>query len=374
MTSDVGTREQVRIYRRGRDRRMLKKEKVQFPAVTKELYNEQKNESVVFSMRPFASGDEQGLLECIRDEYGDSYFKRDFYDVGKLREKAMGEHYVFFVAEAGGEIAGMEIFALFTENGDDYIEPASQILKQKYRGFGLAAELVAYTFPLAKMMEPQALFVHAVTFHTITQRVCGEQGMVPTGFRLGSFLAEKMHNSYPKGNCPKHSEGIMILPVQKKQAGKVYLPAQLHAYAKNIYDCLGMSYELSDQKESFSQAHAKLSVVTDELQRTVLIQLLQLGDDLTDQIGKLMNSHTQPLWTYQITISSDCPAALTAYDQLADMGFFFTGIKAACGTKEQFYMQWCGDMKLHMEEYMLTGAFDLLRVQIQAFYDRRKCV
>ena len=130
MTSDVGTREQVRIYRRGRDRRMLKKEQVQFPAVTKELYNEQKNESVVFSMRPFASGDEQGLLECIRDEYGDSYFKRDFYDVGKLREKAMGEDYVFFVEEAGGEIAGMEICALFTENGDDYIEPASQILKQ----------------------------------------------------------------------------------------------------------------------------------------------------------------------------------------------------------------------------------------------------
>ena len=85
---------------------MLKKEQVQFPAVTKELYNEQKNESIVFSMRPFASGDEQGLLECIRDEYGDSYFKRDFYDVGKLREKAMGEHYVFFVAEACGEIAG----------------------------------------------------------------------------------------------------------------------------------------------------------------------------------------------------------------------------------------------------------------------------
>ena len=206
---------------------MRNKGEVRFPTVTKALCNEQTNETVEFTMRPFAAGDEQGMVACIRDEYGDSYFKQDFYDPAKLLEKAMGEHYVFFVAEANNEIVGMEVFALFTENGDDYIEPASQILKKAYRGYGLAAELVAYTFPLAKEMKPAALFVHAVTFHPITQRVCGEQGMVPTGFRLGSFLAEKMQNSYPKGMCPKHSEGIMILPVEKLAAGKVYLPREL---------------------------------------------------------------------------------------------------------------------------------------------------
>lgn len=353
---------------------MLKKEQVHFPAVKTELYNEQTKERVVFTMRPFVSGDEQGLLDCIRDEYGESYFKRDFYDREKLREKAMGEQYVFFVAEANGEIAGMEIFALFTGHGDDYIEPASQILKQKYRGFGLAAELVAYTFPLAKAMKPKALFVHAVTFHSITQRVCQEQGMIPTGFRLGSFLAEKMNNSYPKGKCPKYSEGILILPVEKQSAGKVYLPQELHPYATNIYDRLGLSYELSGEKASFLQEHARISAVTDELQRTVLIRILEFGEDLTDQIEKLMNGHTQSLWTYQVTIPSDSGASVTAYEKLAEKGFFFTGIKAACGMQEQFYMQWCGEMMLCMEEYVLTDAFDQLRIQIQNFYDRRKCV
>ncbi|MDD7641550.1 MAG: hypothetical protein PUK75_03550 [bacterium] len=353
---------------------MRKKEQVLFDTVIKELHNAHTNETVVFTMRPFAPGDESGLIACIRDEYGDSYFKRDFYDEKMLLEKAQGEHYVFFVAEARGEIAGMEIFALFTENGDDYIEPASQILKRDYRGFGLAAELVAYTFPLAKAMKPKALFVHAVTFHPITQWVCGEQGMIPTGFRLGSFLAEKMHNSYPKGRCPKHSEGIMILPVEKKDAGTVYLPPELHNDARAIYQGLGMQVELLDKKKAFSVKTTKLDIVTDELQRTVLIQLKKAGEDLAEQVQSVISDHAEPYWTYQITIPSNDGTAVTAYELLTGLGFFFTGIKAACGEQEHFYMQWCGELELYMEDYVLTDAFAALRARISAYYDRRKHV
>ena len=34
-------------------------------------------------------------------------------------------------------------------------------------------------------------------------------------------------------------------------------------------------------------------------------------------------------------------------------------------------MQWCGDMELCMEEYVLTAEFQELRDEIQAFYERR---
>ena len=78
---------------------MLLKTNIEFPELTKELCNTRTGEKRLFTMRPFAPGDERGMIACIRDEYGDSYFKRDFYDVEKLREKAQGGHYVFFVAE-----------------------------------------------------------------------------------------------------------------------------------------------------------------------------------------------------------------------------------------------------------------------------------
>ena len=354
---------------------MLSKTNIEFPELTKELCNTRTGEKRLFTMRPFAPGDEKGMIACIRDEYGDSYFNRDFYDENKLREKALGDHYVFFVAETDGEIAGMEIFALFTEQGDDFIEPASQIFRVRYRGYGLAEELVLYTFALAKQMQPRGLFVHAVTFHPITQKVCGAQGMIPTGFRLGSFLAEKMQNSYPKGRCPKHSEGVMILPVQKKDAGTVYVPQVLGDYISDCYERLGMSYTLCFDRKELPQTPAKLDVTTDELQRTVLVRILQSGADLEDQITQIMALHReQPCWTYQITLSADSGYAIAEYEVLHHMGFFFTGLKAACAQTEQFYMQWCGDLELCMEDYVLTEEFERVRKQIQQFYEERERV
>ena len=76
---------------------MKSKNDMNFPEVYKELQNAKTGEKRRFILRPFAPGDERGMIACIRDEYGDSYFKRDFYDVEKLREKAQGGHYVFFV-------------------------------------------------------------------------------------------------------------------------------------------------------------------------------------------------------------------------------------------------------------------------------------
>lgn len=351
---------------------MLQKEEVQFPPLERELENRKTGERIRFRMRPFVCGDERGMIDCIRDEYADSYFKQDFYDPVSLREKALGGHYVFFVAETDGEIAGMEIFTLFCENGDDYIEPASQILKVRYRGFGLSAALVEYTFPLAKAMRPSALFVHAVTFHTITQKVCAAQGMRATGFRLGRFLTERMHNSYERGRCPKYSEGIMILPVEKREAGTVYVPKELREVISDCYDRLGMSYALCHESAPLPPSPARLLVSKDELQRMVLIRLEQYGSDLIGQVQAAMADRDRSGWTCQIRLPVCDGCAVTAYERLRETGFFFTGVHAACSDREWIYMQWCGDLELYLEDYALIGEFCPLRDEIKRFYDGRK--
>lgn len=351
---------------------MKKKEQICFPKEVRELKNNRTGETKTFTLRAYEAGDEAGMLACIRDEYGDSYFKRDFYDVKKLREKALSDAYVFFVAECEGQIAGMELLALFCTEGDDYIEPASQIFHRKVRGYGLASALVDYTFALARELEPSALFVHAVTFHDITQHVCGAQGMLPTGFRLGSFLTSGMKNSYPKGNCPKYSEGIMILPLQKKQAGVVYVPEELAAVVGDCYDRLGMTYTLSSVRAAYRSAACSLTAVTDAAQRMVCVRVHSHGETLVHEVQQLLCAHTEPYWVYQIALPANDGQLLTAYEQLKALGFFFTGVKAACADTEQIYMQWCGDLALCMEDYVLTDAFARMRDRIQYFYDRRK--
>ena len=53
----------------------------------------------VFTIRPYKYGDETGIVDCIREEYGETYFKQDFYKPEKVKEYADTGHIHFFVAE-----------------------------------------------------------------------------------------------------------------------------------------------------------------------------------------------------------------------------------------------------------------------------------
>ena len=45
------------------------------------LKNHTTGEDKEFVLRLFKRGDEQGIRQCVVDEYGNSYFKRGFYDL-----------------------------------------------------------------------------------------------------------------------------------------------------------------------------------------------------------------------------------------------------------------------------------------------------
>lgn len=337
----------------------------------------------VFLLRSFSLGDEQGIYDCVTEEYGDSYFKRDFYDVSKIKENALGEHYCFFVAETGGEIAGMEIFHIYRDEEEDYIEPASQIIRKQYRGYGLADALVDYTLPLAESMYPCALFVHAVTFHKATQAICEGYGMIPVGFRLGSFLTERMINSYEK-KCGKYSEGIMVLPVGKKDAGVVFLPGEVAAFGEKIYKRMGSKYEIVviPEKESSGRLceiregmadEAQIVSKIDPIQRMAIVKVVQEGKDLQCKMRELIASfEDEPDWVIQITLSISTPAIYCEYEELKKIGFFFSGLKPLCGLRERMYMQWVGAVELNMDRYELTESFDEIRRDIENFYLDRK--
>ena len=101
----------------------------------------------VFTIRPYKYGDETGIVDCIREEYGETYFKQDFYVPEKVKEFADSGHIHFFVAEQEGFIAGMVILTVFSDR-EDYIEPASHILRKKYRGTVLGASLGHYVLDM----------------------------------------------------------------------------------------------------------------------------------------------------------------------------------------------------------------------------------
>ena len=341
-------------------------------------------------IRPFKCGEEAGIIDCIREEYGDTYFKRDFYDPEKVRKYAETGHTHFFVMEHDGFVAGMVILAVF-DDGEDYVEPATHILRKKYRGTILGASLAYYALEMGESLRPCCLFVHAVTFHKGTQTLCENYGMVPVGFRLGTFLTSRMSNSYKLGRSEKYAEGVMILPVTKKDAGIVYLPEEIAEYGRRIYGRLGVRAEIRTAYETGTdlsresaeamkaietiktmEEEPQLQIRTDSLQRTAVVRVLSSGRRIADRMQELIDSFGgEPGWTIQIAISTSSPLVFYEYNQLRRLAFFFTGLKPLCGKEEQIYMQWLGDVRLHMEEYTLTESFQVLRGEIEEFYRNR---
>ena len=80
---------------------------------------------------------------------------------------------------------------------------------------------------------------------------------------------------------------------------------------------------------------------------------------------------TDSKWSIQVALFTDTPLIYKQYEELRKLKFFFTGIKPLCSEREQLYMQWVGDWKLYMEDYILTEEFQIIREDIQSFYERR---
>lgn len=368
------------------------------------LTNKKTNEQKTYLLRTFRPGDYEGIIACVKEEHGDTYFKKYFYDKELFQEKALGDEYVFFVAEElfdEGEktdfdpIAGIEILRLFTKNGDDYIEPASQMIRKRHRGFYLSEALVDYTFYVAKSLEPAALFVHTAMYHSITQHVCESYGMEPVGFEIGSFLTEVMQNSFTMEKIKKYSAGILCYPVEKKNAGDVYLPAELKDYAKTIYDTLGATYHIFtedevtsadgieareafyDNKDCFQDSSLIYVSDENEVNHYITIDARRAGRDLYDRIkeimdGYLKHSPTNPkAYVFHLILDIDTPAFFKQYQRLKEMGFFFGSMQPLCGEHERVFLYWVGDLELHMEDYRVTDKFSAIRDRIQKFYKNR---
>ncbi len=339
------------------------------------LTNKKTGEIKAFILRSFQPGDEEGMLSCVKEEHENTYFKAYFYDPVLLRQKAESGEYIFFVAEEEGEIVGIELLRIFHQKGEDYIEPASQIIRRDYRGFGLSEAMVDYTFAVAKDLEPSALFVHAAMYHSITQHVCESYGMEPVGFEIGSFLTEVMKNSFAMEGVDKYSAGTLCYPVKKKCAGRVYLPKELAEYAAFIYDKLGAEYEIETEKinDTVSAVTSEIDVsMENEVNRYISITIHQWGDDLLQKISQIMAEHeNEKNWTYLLVVNIDTPEFLTWYKRLKERGFFFGGMQPLCGEHERVFLYWVGDLELQMERYRVTEKFSVIRDKIEKFYKGR---
>ncbi len=322
-----------------------------------------KGEKTPFLIRRRKTGDEEGMLACIYDEYGDTYFKGDFYNTRYLQREADDGRISFIVAEnvCTGEIAGMMSLKTFYPK-DEMCEIASQIIKKEYRGYGLAMPLFEYGMRLLQEKQYTSAYCLPVMFHDVTQRLMKRFDLVATGLIMNVFDVENMIHSYDNGRNIKHSQGIQVRRHTKTDAGILYLPAEHIRFCKGIYDALGVTYKVAPQGTRLPDSDTGIiTYEQDERQQSLEIRVCTVSRDMADTLDRLLQRY--PLkgkQTANIFLNINDKGAVWAYNRLRERGWFFTGLRPLGGNREYMVLHNSGDIKIFLEDYHVSKEFEFI--------------
>jgi hypothetical protein len=304
-----------------------------------------------YILRPAEEKDIPSIISCIREEYGDCYYRRAFYSEEYLR-KTMPQLNLF-VAMDGDNLCGFQSMISHMPE-DEYVEGASQIFFKEYRGFGLSRKLVDYTYDIARKQNFYSIYATAVTFHKITQSMCEKEGMLPIGFNFGSYITSKMHNSFHLGSNEKYVQAILLLPLIKPENKRVYIAEKTKELAQYIYDNLGVKYQIFTDKAEPEKPQSDIEIKVNAREQQVILRVNEIGVDFKEQIVEIKNKYHGELWTMQLILPIEAPESVWAQGLLMDEGFFVSGMRLLCNKKEQMFMQYIGDVRFNVEELELT--------------------
>ena len=336
------------------------------------LQNPEKGKSIRVRFRPFENKDAPEFIRCIHSEYGDTYFKRSFYQAETFIEENESGHIRFLTAELdNGEIAGMLAIKRFLPR-EDMCEIASAIFKQEYRGYHMSWPFLQYAMEIVDLMKVSAAYCLPVVFHKITEVPMERLGLIPCGFIFSVFLMKNIQHSYPKDENLKHPQGVMIQMKDKKDAGVLFLP-QVHLdFAAKLYGDLGAQFSFgSGQPELYGES--QLFFVNDSLQQNCAIHVDHAGADLVSRILEIRAAHTAPYQTFNVFLNVSDDSAPIAYQEIIKLGYFFTGFQPLCSAREIMILHDPQNVPLHLDDFVLTERFHKVLDYIKLFEQEIRC-
>lgn len=366
-------------------------------------------------MRTYRPGDEEGMLACIREEYKDTYYKKDLYQPEFFSKAAGSGKYTFLAAQTmAGEIAGMLILE---ETGGETalccIE--SLFIRKKYRGYGLAGPFLRYGTEIAQNKKCAAACSCPVLFHDITQRLLYRMGFRATGFLLNVFDEAEMVHSFKKGKNQKKSLGLQLLPVGKRDVGTLYAPPEHRKFIAKIYKNLSMKFQIvscsmkmpenvpgsmrmpGDAPDGMRISEnvpggmrmprdapdgirisenmpgvSQMSCREEPHRRSLEIRIWRCGMDLPEKMEKIHAGYPpEGMWTVNVFLNMKERWSAWAYGKLRELHYFFTGVCSLGNAGEYMVLHYADGVECFPEEFAVSPEFSEILQYVRKQYEGR---
>lgn len=341
----------------------------------KREFKNREGKRLLLELGTYQRGDEEGMLACVRDEYGNTYVKKELAGEREIAQAAREGHILFLTARtAQGEIAGIMVLKEYT-NQEDRCEFASQVFRKKYRGYGLAMEMFRYGMELMQERRMGTAYCEPVFFHNITQRLLYRLGLRATGLLLQLFDLDRLTHSYGRGRSEKMSLGIQVKPLRSRKPDVIYIPAEHREFCRRIYASLGASRPIKEGRSLPDTELPDKSLLMqkyDEENRYLEITVLRSGKDLPERIDCCLGKYPlEGKQTAGVFLNCSDVYAPWAYRCLRSRGFFFAGLKPLCGEKEYMVLHHPGELSVSFGEFKVSGEFAVLCDYIEGCYRER---
>lgn len=278
------------------------------------------------AFRPMRPGEDGEIRACLRDEYGDSYDNKAYYQDGYFTEQVRsGRMEVYLIVTDTGETAGFYITKWDTWFPGQP-ELSTLVIRRAYRGSHITGPLFDDWLARMDRTACSAYFGHMQVFHTRIASEFHAHGLHLCGYLLSVLISDKLHHSFGENKTPKLPFAIGLKAVKTRDAGLLHLPKRYHDFARQVYDSLGASCRLTDESTEPAFPSAPLRAYSYEGQDTLWIFADAVGADLVERVRGALAASDAPLLTANVLINAKDPAAPWACEALRPLGFF-TGLQ-----------------------------------------------
>ncbi|MGL1930928.1 MAG: GNAT family N-acetyltransferase [Desulfotalea sp.] len=295
----------------------------------------------------FRPEDAQGVSLAYLETYGDSFPIEHVYDPEEvIRRNETDDQYTVVARTARGEVVGLTGFFRHAPNPDVYESGQLMVLKS-YRSSHLARDLCRHAIKVqSQILELPIVFGEAVCNHPVSQRLCIQNGMFPTGLVVECMPAEVYKT---EGVVGRNVSLMLLFKIDVTSPCSVCVPEEYREQIQNLYAQFGcvrtliQSQPLSGltDKTEFFLPNNCLARITVHKAGTDFISLIEAVEVQVDNNGPV-----------QIYLNMGDPGLQQAVKELRSRGYFYGGLLP----------HWFGTDGLFMQKVPHSPAWEEIRL------------
>lgn len=275
-----------------------------------------------YKVRRLEADDASGVVNCVRQIYGESYVHPELYDADAIvRLNREGRLVSVVTLDEHGAVVGH--YALERPELGDLAETGEALVLPEHRHHQLMEAMRSLLEEEACRLSLRGLFGNVFTNHVYSQRVVQQFGESPCAVSLG-WSPKSFHN-LAQSLSQRMSEIVFFKYLQLPRRARVYLPERHAAWCRRLYAQFEVPVETINGTPATGPSEIAVEQRPD-LQRAVL-RVQMVGADSAAEIlhrqAELVAGGIEGIFL-ELPLAQPGTPALCEALELA--GFFFSGV------------------------------------------------